>query len=82
MVYKVTISSKVPVTVWYDGRNCPPIRQVVYRVPTVKQTHETLQLGYITFNKQRVTVKRKRGNVCDNWGMWEATPMVVPTPLL
>jgi hypothetical protein len=76
--YTVKVSTQSPITLWYDGRHCPPIRQVVYRSPLVKMTTDKVQYGIISYKKQRIVVIRRRPDVCHEWDMWEAARMIEP----
>lgn len=80
MNYNVTVSTRVPVTIWYNGANLPPVRQIAYRTPKVKQSFETMELGVIMFQKQRVPVKRTRESTCHEWSEWEARKLIDPRP--
>lgn len=76
--YNITVSSKVPVTVWYNGTGVVPSRTIAYRTVKIKTTTETAQYGVIRYCSRSVPVKSTRIDACHPWGQWEVVKMIDP----
>lgn len=80
--YNITVSSKLPVTVWYNGHGVVPSRTIAYRTVSKIQTQECSRYGVIMYGKKHVPVKSTRANPTGQWSQWEAVQMVDPMSAL
>lgn len=76
--YNITVSCKVPVTIYYNGRGVVPVRTIAYRqVKRIRNT-DTISYGVISYADQRIAVKRTRTNGTAPWSQWEVIKMIDP----
>jgi hypothetical protein len=76
--YNVTVSTKAPVTIWYNGRGIVPTRQIIYRTIQRLQIHGTLCAGIVTYHHKHIIVKATHYDVNRGFEGWEAAKLIDP----
>ncbi len=76
--YNITVSTKSPVTVWYNGHGVVPTRTIAYRQVKISRSDEVVRYGKITYGGKRIAVKSTRTDACGHWSQWEAVKLIDP----